>query len=385
MAIVIPREQVLFVKAEATKGTLTAPAAGDALILAGSAVLNQTTSYTDSDEIAASRSILDQAQDVIPAGTFSLTTYVRPSGTKGTKPAEAELWRALLGTETDGADDVAYTPAVAKPTLSLWWKSGNAVLHARGCYVTGVKLTSSAKGFPVLEWSGVFSRLGWCGADALNGAVDGDPSSKSSVVVHDARQFSVGSLIKIGTDSNGGAGYTVSSVTVATNTLGLTPSINTDQLDDAAVIPFLPTPTYAASDAQEARTGALTVASQATAYKSFELSIDDPAEYLVDEVTTTDYPSEALPGVRKVSGKFEIVLRDDQLHRFQQGLDDATVALAFSVGGAPAGGKNLTVTLARARVGTPEVSDSGTYLSLAVAFTALASTSGEDEISVVYS
>lgn len=385
MAIVIPREQVLYVKAEATAGTLTAPAAGDAVILAGNAVLNQTTSYTDSEEIANSRSILDQAQDVIPAGTFTFSTYVRPSGTKGTKPAEAELWRALLGVETDGADDVTYTCAVAKPTLSLWWKSGNTVLFARGAYVTGAKLTSSAKGFPMIEWSGVFSRLGWCGANTLSGAVDGTPAPAASIVVHDARNFAVGALVKVGTDDNGGAGYAISTVTVGTNTLGLTPSIDTDQLDDAAVIPFLPAATYATSDAQEARTGALTIASAARTYRSFELTIEDPAEYIVDEVTTTDYPADAVPGLRRCSGKVDIVLRDTDLYHFEQALADATVALVFSVGGVATSGDNLTINLPQTRIQVPEVGEAGPAMGLSIAFTALATTAGEDELSVVYS
>jgi hypothetical protein len=62
----------------------------------GNAVINQTPAFSDSEELQNTLDVLDQFQGATPAGTWSLTMYLRPSGTIGVAAANLPQGSVLL-------------------------------------------------------------------------------------------------------------------------------------------------------------------------------------------------------------------------------------------------------------------------------------------------
>jgi len=91
------RKQRVFAILEDTKGTLKFPAAANIIAPAGNAVMNQSPTFVDSLELSDSLDVIDRFQNALPAGTWSVPTYVRPSGTIGSVPQGDALWQSMQG------------------------------------------------------------------------------------------------------------------------------------------------------------------------------------------------------------------------------------------------------------------------------------------------
>lgn len=95
--IALSSKQRVFAKAEPTKGTLVFPSgATDFIRPAGMAIINQTPSFTDSEELTASLDVMDRFRDSMPPATWRLSMYVRPVAL-GSNPQGHVLFRSLLG------------------------------------------------------------------------------------------------------------------------------------------------------------------------------------------------------------------------------------------------------------------------------------------------
>lgn len=375
----LPREAACWMKAESTVGTPVLPAATDALAIVGAATLNQQASYTDSEEVANSRSVLDQARDLVGAGEWSLSTYIRPSGSAGTAPCEALLWKGLLGSEAVvGATSVTYSPAIDLGSYTLVWRGSNVALYAIGATVNSLSLRSGTAGYVQCDWSGQFLQLAWAGESTLDGLHDGTGTPVSTVTVADGSQFAAGAFIQIGTDDNSSGGFRITAV--SGNDLTITPSMTTSQADGLTVTYLLPAHTLSGTPA-EARNSAVTWAGASTKFREFALEVTNNNEVLTEEVTTDDYPDDYVPGVRNVSGSLSIVMRTDDLDHYTRGLADATIAVTYA--NSDGAGKICTVSLPYLSPRVPEIGEAGPAVGLSVGYTALAS-SGEDEISVAF-
>jgi hypothetical protein len=94
----LSRKQRVFVALETTPGTLVFPnATTDFIRPAGNAVMNQNPAFADSEELQDTLDILDQFQNATPPGDWTIKMYVRPSGTVGSAPQGANLFKALQG------------------------------------------------------------------------------------------------------------------------------------------------------------------------------------------------------------------------------------------------------------------------------------------------
>src|SRR4030042_1617180 len=94
----LSRKQRVFVVLEDTPGTLQWPNATlDFVRPAGNAVINQAPTFSDSQELENTLDTLDQFQDAMPPGEFTLPLYIRPSGTLRTAPQGAPLLQSIQG------------------------------------------------------------------------------------------------------------------------------------------------------------------------------------------------------------------------------------------------------------------------------------------------
>jgi hypothetical protein len=382
--VAITEGQEIFVVAETTPGTLVFPAAADLVVATGDGSLNQNPTFTDSEEIANTRSVLDSFRDITPAGTWEIPTYIRPSGAAGDVPSTAAILEALFGDETIvGGTSVTYGCAMSLGTVSIWVKKKHSgvdegtVFFASGATVDQLSLGVTSKGAVKGDFSGGFMQLGWCGTDQLNGALSG---AETDIVVNDAKKSCVGGRIKIGIDDNSGAGYAITAVNVSTETLTISPANAGAQDDDTTVAPFLPTGTKTGTPAEN-RNATLSVGGSEINFKNLDLTFTNAIEYLTEEITTSEYPEDYAEGKRNVDGSIDIYLRHDDLQYFYDAMQNTDKAIILTVSGGA--GYIMALTMGQCRLSVPVVSSTAPTVSLNIPYKAKAST-GEDEIEMAF-
>jgi hypothetical protein len=235
------REEMVFVKPESVFGTLLHPAGTDAIKVL-KADFGFTQERVDLPEKGSSRSIIKRVTRRKKVD-WSIEKYLLPSGTAGTKPDDSDLWKALFGSETTPSSTVLYQ-LLAEPalSLSLFHDFGPHREAICGAVPTKWGLKWGGGDEPKVTFGGEAKDHYLCGSDVLAAEV----TSSASIVVTDARRFAVGMLVKVGTETNGGAGFLIDTITYATNTIVLHSAV-THQLATAAVIPLPYTPTTTGS------------------------------------------------------------------------------------------------------------------------------------------
>ncbi len=381
--LTLAREHTIFAVPETTVGTLVFPSAGDLVVPAGYGSIGQVPTYTDSEEIVDSRSLLNQFRDALPAGDWSIPMYLRPSGTAGSVPQGATMLEALFGTETIvGSTSVTYSLATALPSFSLWTKYGDTVFFAKGATVEQTRLAASKKGAVKFEMSGKFMAMGWVGTDELNAAVDYVATPITSIVVKDAKKYCVGGKIKVGSDDNSGSGYAISAVTIATNTLTISPGLTADFAADTVVAPFLPTGTIIGDPVESnSITISLDGGSTTAKIKSFDITMTNGIVYQEDEISDEENPTAYVEGQRSVKGSVTVNMRRDDVKYFYDGLNAGQEVGVELVMGADAG-SIATMTMDKCRLTLPQISPASPTVELRMDLAALG-TSGEDEIELV--
>lgn len=380
----VRRSHKVFVVPETTKGTLVVPAAGNYIIPVGLAMLNQTPSFTNSEEIQDTLDVTDRFQDRMPAGTWNISCYLRPSGTAGTAPQGDSLLEALLGTKTVvGGTSVTYSQAIEKPSVSIWIMYDNTVRFMSGCTVDGLNLQASNKGAAQADFSGQGMKSGTVGTQDLAVAIT---ASDTTFEVDDASCYSVGGLVEFydvsadTVDDNSSAGYAITGVNTSTNIVTVGSEIGSGFAINDTVRPFLPTGTEVGSPVENRKTS-VSVNTVSTNIKSLSLSAGCPASMLEDEITTSGYVEDYVPDMRNISGSLSLLMRNNDAKYFVDNYDGSEVPIVLTLG--EDAGSIVTVTMSRCSLDVPSVSDSNPTVSLDMNYLALG-TSGEDSLTVAF-
>jgi len=376
------RNQKVFCVKETTKGTLVFPASANLVVAAGYCTVNQQASFSDSEEIEESRDVLERFQDRFSPGAWTVPMYLRPSGTAGDAPDGDVLFECLMGTKTINAGtSVVYSQAIAKDSFSLWCKKGHTIFWARGCTVNKSDLALSTSGGARCDFSGEFMEMGWAGTDQINGALS---ISGTAIVVDDAKKFTVGAYVEFEeagtTYNNTDAGYQVTAVDIATETITIGTGLESALADDSTIRGFLPTGTKVGTPL-ESRKGKAQFAGVDTPVQSMSVSINDPAQMLADEITTTDYPEDYAEGVRDLSGSLAIYFRENDLAYFYDGQNSNQQALTMVVG--DTAGSIVTVSMAQSELEVPSVAEADPTVALNMPFKALGN-AGEDSATITF-
>lgn len=381
--LALSREQTIIAVAETTKGTLAPPTTSSQLIIgAGAAEISQQPSFTDSPEIMDTRDIIDRFQDMMPAGDWSFKMLARPSGSKGSVPQGAVPLKSWFGTETiTGSTSVAYSPAIEKPSFTLWIKRGHTVFFLTGCTVTKAELEITNKGSVECTLSGQGMKRGWAGRDTLSGA---EAEGQTVISVTNPKRFCVGARIwnKTKADDNSDAGYAVTEVDVSGSTITIGTAVPSGGWSSGDTIEgWLPTLTAVGSPI-EARDVSVSINSVATSIKSLKITFDDAAKYLDDELTTSGYVEDYAEDVRNISGTIDQRFRQDRLSQFYdaiQGTD--TVPIVVTCG--TEAGSIMTLSLPYVSLEVPTLTDNAPVIDMTVNFKALGS-SGEDSATLTF-
>jgi len=381
-AIAVRRDLEVFVVPETVKGTLVAPSAGDFIIPAGMPAINQTPAFTPSEEIANTRDVLDMFQDRNPPADWSIQIYCRPSGAAGTAPMEDALLEALFGTKTVvGSTSVTYSQAILKPSVSIWIRFNHTMRFVAGATVSKMAMNPATKGGFMIDLSGQGMQSGVVGTQDLAAGIT---ISDTTFEVDDASLYSVGGLVEFynvsaGTVDDNTTGYVISAVNTTTNII-TTSTIGSGFSIDDICRPFLPTGTTV-GDPLENRQVVASVNSLTTNVKKFDVSYDDPCIYQEDEITASGYPEDYVEDVRKISVGLTILFRQNDAKYFVDNNAGTEVPLSLVVG--TVAGSILTVSIPKAKISVPVVTDSAPTVSLDMTAEALG-TSGEDSLTMAF-
>ena len=376
--IALARESCVFVKKESTFGSFVFPSATDAVAVLGPPDHKQPESFTESDEVLDSRSLVTRFRDMTPPGEFSFSVYARPSGSAGTPPAEDALMEAVLGTKTVSAgSDVTYKPAKTMPSLSLGIRDGHTCFFISGVVVQSVKGTLEAKGAIRLEFSGSYKKEVKAGTAET---VSGSTTSVINLESGGAKRFDVGSFVEVDGDNNGGAGYSVTAVDTSADTITISPALASAPSGGVTVQGYLPNPTIAGEPVQ-CRTGSVTIAGVSLPVITLEFEVNNNVEMIQDEVTSDSYPSDYIEGKREVTVTPTLYFRKEYLQYFYEARQQTD--LVITMGGGDTAGEQVLVTFNQVNLDMPEISGD-TARKLAIKGVALASSALEDELSVKY-
>jgi hypothetical protein len=376
----IAREQTIFAVLETTKGVLAFPTAlSPQTVAAGFAEIGQNPTYTDSEEVKLTRDLLEQFQDMCPAGTFSIPLYARPAGAAGSAPDGDVIFQSLLGQKTvNNGVSVVYSPALTKPSFSLWILRGNTVFFGAGCVAETLKITATNKGAVKFQIGGSFLQMGWCGRDAVQVAA---ASGANTVEVYDANKYSIGAVLQNSTQNDFAAdGYTVTGVNPTTNTLTVSPALDKAWNVGDVLQPYLPTGVTVGAPLESRKTG-VAINAVSKILTSLDLSYEDKVKVLDDEITTSGFSGDYVENVRKITGTVKSHFRQNDVDEFVSGFNGTQQPILCTFG--TVAGSILQVFMQSCKLHVPTVTANAPVLDLSVDFAALG-VNGEDSISFTW-
>jgi len=379
-------EETTYIDSENVATDFVKPAGTDAAV-----VLN--ASFTPAqerkvrDDARASRSALEQITGKKSA-TWSVESYVLPSGTAGTAPDLGPLFKGAMGTETvSGGTRVTYSLNTNQDlgSFSLTQFFNETFMETlTGCYVNSMTISVAGGEEPKVTFEGESSGLyiptttspsaAQLAAGESTATVDGSGTGTSfDVHAGEGENFKPGSVISVASDTD------LVVTAVSNDTITVDSSITFT--DDDEVKPFAPTETVAGSPIAGIL-GSLTLAGNSLPITSFEVTVANNNKGIADEAFvagTSDY----VPGFRDVTGSLSIRCRRDLAIEIGKRLDFGTQAIVVTCG--DTAGKKLIVEIDDAEfevaaVDTPQSDE----VVVPMTFRALATSAGEDEIVIKF-
>ncbi|MGA1718682.1 MAG: hypothetical protein ACO38Q_07820 [Aquiluna sp.] len=379
-------EETTYIDSENVATDFVKPAGTDAAVILN-ASFTPAQERKVRDDARASRSALEQITGKKSA-TWSVESYVLPSGTAGTAPDLGPLFKGAMGTETvSGGTRVTYSLNTNQDlgSFSLTQFFNETFMETlTGCYVNSMTISVAGGEEPKVTFEGESSGLyiptttspsaAQLTAGESTATVDGSGTGTSfDVHAGEGENFKPGSVISVGTDTD------LVVTAVSNDTITVDSSITFT--DDDEVKPFAPTETVAGSPIAGIL-GSLTLAGNSLPITSFEVTVANNNKGISDEAFvagTSDY----VPGFRDVTGSLSIRCRRDLAIEIGKRLDFGTQAIIVTCG--DTAGKKLIIEIDDAEfevaaVDTPQSDE----VVVPMNFRALATSAGEDEIVIKF-
>jgi hypothetical protein len=385
------KETSCFVMREAVAGELETPTASDILAIAGTPTAEQMPETMESPEIFSSLSILERCKTQQKPGTWSIPIVLHSAGAAGTAPAEDLLIESLTGLKTVNAGtSVEYSPALGKKSLSIWYKVGHTVFFLSGVTVDKGdfnNISPATDCYLHCDLSGKFMRRGWCGSAEMTAAISG---STVTVGVLAIERYTVGGLVSFedadgsNVDDNSGAGYPVATVNYTAGTFTVTGS-PTYAGASGHVKAFLPDATIT-STALPAKYLQLNLNSAFSKMVSVSVSFEASQFYPEDEATESGYPETYTDGdTRAVTCTINAYFAPEHVGYLKTIEDNTTIPVSIKSDTTKASaGERIEFYAARFRVNSMTLQEAAPVYKCTITGT-LDGTTGEDELSIIYS
>ena len=364
-----------FVVAESTYGTAVKPAATDAF-RATSITMGAPVGREFPNDRRNTRSRVERTITRTPVQPFSASGILRPSGSAGTAPDIGLFLKHALGTETvSGGSSVTYS-LLKDPTAlsaSIYRKTSDLSEAVYGAVVQNLTFNWSGDSYATWTVSGVGKDYAQTGNTLANGA----GSSATALIVDDADFFSPFSVISVGSTDN----VQVTAVNYATNTLTIASS---SWSDNDVVKPYTPSPTLA-GDPLFGTAGTLSLDNGSTTITHLggSLSINTGIDLLNTEYGSSSAADVTVPAYREVTGSLDFLVRKDEVNLFNEFRRNVQKDLLFTIGDTT--GKRMKINCNVTELDpTQRDSPDADMIRYSVNFVALASSSGEDEVTLVF-
>ena len=388
--IAIGRDVIVYAKEESTPGTKVFPAGTDAIFLTGEGSFRQVRNFIPDAQRRATLSKVERIKSRLSPGEWSLPTYIKPSGSLGTAPECGQMLKGLFGLEMVNAGvDVQYTLAGISDTLpsfTIWFRLGHTVFCNMGCVVNSgdiaIKAGNDDDSIVGITFNGFFMRQIRTGTDKLS---QDETLGATTIHVANARKFMKESIISIGSLNNSGAGYEVTDVDYANNTLTISPQLEDNASQDDVVKGYLPSPTEA-GEPVHGRLGQVTFDEGGspvnTPIIAATIGINNNVKMVEDEKADVDYPNDFLRAAeREVTLSIDCYFKKDVAARWYE--VDAQTEKEIKIPAGDTAGKRLRFEFPRVQLDTPELGGAEEVV-VTMPKALLASSSFEDEVKLVF-
>jgi hypothetical protein len=407
------RNLKFFVTPETTLGTYAALGDPSSTSTEGMRVLSSSMEYNQervdrADARGDTRSLEDRITRRVEC-TYSVESYLLPSGTAGTKPDTDLLLKAVMGAGVEGGaqtvgsktvvDGCKYTltSTQAMDSFALTRETSGVVQQRmRGCYGAEFTITGSGADEPKISFTGTgidmwnVGRMATTNGNAAPAAAAGNGSGTPPYVEVGATATEAKRNSKM--FSTASATYPVQvdiGASVTNTTIVNVNSTNGDITLGAAqnwevgdvIKPYSP----ALGDSGvpiNGVSGSVTVADTISAMPitAFDITVNNNTKAINDEAFT-NLMTDFIPGFRSVTGNITVRANQDQIAELNRRRDFGTRDVEIILGDDTSLGNFVVISMPKCEFGfgaleIPEAEEA----TFTLPFTALASGSGENEI-----
>lgn len=380
----LANEEKVFVKKETVEGTLVYPDSSNAVLVTAASGIGSEIEFIDDAQLRAGRSKLSPIKGRTHPGSWSMNTYLKPSGVEGTAPEADVLFECLMGKKTpDPGVKVTYSldSSINLPSFSLWVKKGHTVFAMEGCTVNAADFGISGNEICTVGWSGNFMQWYRGGYSYAASAVS---ASASTVTVTDATLFSGENKMKIvlGSDDNGGDGYLITDINYNTNVITFSPVAVSGCAKDAVVCGWTPDTSTEVGSPVHGKITSVTIDGTPATLLASSLTITNNIKYYEDEMNQQWYTTAyGTTGWREVGGSLSLYFRKPTTTYFYRSEYQIQNALIITAGSLT--GKKCEFNMPKIEYRTPVLSGDAEVL-MEVPYIAVASASLDDEISIIF-
>ena len=364
-----------FFKPESTYGVAVKPAAADAF-RATSITMGAPVGREYPNDRRNTRSRIERTESRTPVQPWNATGILRPSGTAGTDPDIGDLLKHTLGTETvAGGSSVTYS-LLKDPTAlsaSIYRSTTDLGEGVYGACVQTLNLTWSGDSYITWNAAGVAKDYIQTGNTLANGT----GSSATALIVDDADFYTKYSVISLASTND----IQVTAVNYSTNTLTIASS---SWSDNAIVKPYFPSPTLA-GDPLFGTSGSLSLDNGSTTITHLggSITVTTGIDLLNTEFGGSSATDVVVPAYREVSGSVDFLVRKDEAHLFTEFRRQVQKDVVITLG--TDSGKRLKINCNVTEFDpTQRDSPESDMIRYTANFVALASSSGEDEVTLVF-
>ena len=322
------------------------------------------------------RSRIERTESRTPVQPWNATGILRPSGTAGTAPDIGDLLKHTLGTETvAGGSSVTYS-LLKDPTAlsaSIYRSTTDLGEGVYGACVQTLNLTWSGDSYITWNAAGVAKDYIQTGNTLANGT----GSSATALIVDDADFYTKYSVISLASTND----IQVTAVNYSTNTLTIASS---SWSDNAIVKPYFPSPTLA-GDPLFGTSGSLSLDNGSTTITHLggSITVTTGIDLLNTEFGGSSATDVVVPAYREVSGSVDFLVRKDEAHLFTEFRRQVQKDVVITLG--TDSGKRLKINCNVTEFDpTQRDSPEADMIRYTANFVALASSSGEDEVTLVF-
>ena len=329
------------------------------------------------DDDGGTFSVLERAEGRHMA-KWTATVLLRLSGSLGVAPDIGDFLKLAFGTETvTGSTSVVYTQLEDRSALhaGIWADLGDVVEFVRGAVCSQLKITWGGDDWIVLEFSGPAKEFG----ETSENTTDGWGTAQTTITMDDMDYYATYSLVQLGTNTNGGSGFFMTSLDFSAETAELDTSESWQ--DEITVAPYLPTPVFTGSLVPFGTKVTTSIDGGSTTQRALggEIVLDTGLG-LLNEEEGSDCPTEVInTGKWKVSGNMKIVCRKSDVNLFSQSRRQVQKDVRWTFGTASGYKMQIDADQVEFDPVAKDIPDSG-MVTVTMPFEALGST-GEDNLS----